>query len=344
MIVHYAEDPVLWKALNQADPVQNIPAGMFERIRASSSHPKILLRYFQAMRYAEALAPKIQALENEKAWRPLVDALTEELPYQEKQKRIHAASYASTRLTRWKRKSVKTYHQVMFGLFEASGRAIAEMRNPLHRKRVRRGTRHQLETLLQAGDILITRHDDALSNVFLPGFWPDSAFVIGSEEERQHLGVQMREGQAERAQPPIRILEAKKDGVRFRSLRETLAVDAFLVLRPEYRSEQARRQAIERALMHEGKLYDFEFDFTRSDRLVCTEVVYRTLEGHDGFHFDLQRKAGRITLPAETLLEQALKCGRFEVVAAAGLHGNLLHQGARAREIVDRTLQYDIPV
>jgi hypothetical protein len=116
-------------------------------------------------------------------------------------------------------------------------------------------------------------------------------------------------------------------------------VDAFLLLRPRYSSPQQQKEAVEHALQHEGKLYDFEFDFTRSDRLVCTEVVYRSLEGHDGFHFDLIRKAGRVTLPAEDLLRQALDSGRMDVIAVAGLKGNHFYEGTRAAGIVTRTLQ-----
>jgi len=38
-------------------------------------------------------------------------------------------------------------------------------------------------------------------------------------------------------------------------------------------------EATARGLTHEGKPYNFDFDFTRSGRMVCTQVVYRSYEG-----------------------------------------------------------------
>jgi len=52
--------------------------------------------------------------------------------------------------------------------------------------------------------------------------------------------------------------------------------------------------ALARGLSHEGKAYDFDFDFTRSDRMVCTEVVYRTYDGVGGMAFELKRRAVRL--------------------------------------------------
>ena len=43
-------------------------------------------------------------------------------------------------------------------------------------------------------------------------------------------------------------------------------------------SPEDLRDAIGRALSHRGKEYDFDFDFVTVDRLVCTELIFRTYD------------------------------------------------------------------
>ena len=66
-----------------------------------------------------------------------------------------------------------------------------------------------------------------------------------------------------------------KDGVKNRSLDSTFQNDAMIVIRPNL-SDSDLSETIDRASKHIGKPYDFDFDFTRSDRMVCTEVIYRS--------------------------------------------------------------------
>ncbi|MEX2607311.1 MAG: YiiX/YebB-like N1pC/P60 family cysteine hydrolase [Kiritimatiellia bacterium] len=340
VVNEFHDEPMIRTLLNQAEPLYAIPAGTLDLIYLSSTRPSTLLRYLRAARFAEQHAEKIDHLRDDPLTGPLVTCLQAEQPYIEIQKRQHAGAYARCRFHRIRSKPSRHYKAVMWGLFEASGRAIAEMRNPFHRKRVRRAARKRVFEILQPGDILITRHDDALSNLFLPGFWPHAALIIGTAGQRETLGVSCSEDRVQRSQPPICILEAKKDGVRFRSLRETLRVDAFMLLRPRFIDTGQQRECIERALAHEGKLYDFEFDFTRSDRLVCTEVVYRALGGKEGFHFDLLHKAGRFALPAEDLITQGLKSGFLDILLLYGLKGNQLVEGPRAEQLVRRSIRF----
>jgi hypothetical protein len=61
-----------------------------------------------------------------------------------------------------------------------------------------------------------------------------------------------------------------------------------------------------RAASHEGKGYNFDFDFLRSDRLVCTELVYRAFDGIGNVTIPLSERAGRPKLFAEDLLRGQL--------------------------------------
>ena len=105
------------------------------------------------------------------------------------------------------------------------------------------------------------------------------------------------------------------------------------MIRPKLDSGQIQ-QSLSRAITHEGKPYDFEFDFRRSDKLVCTEVVYRAYHGVGPIQFQLKPRAGRVCLSAEDLLDSAIDGTCFEVVAIYGVQGNRFATGDRAKELL----------
>jgi hypothetical protein len=162
----------------------------------------------------------------------------------------------------------------------------------------------EISPKLRPGDIFLERRNWFLSNAFLPGFWPHSALYIGTPEDLKALGIadhpEVKRRWAEYARlaldgEPHVILEAVSEGVIFNSATESMHADYVAVLRPRLTQEQIA-QAIVRAFSHQGKPYDFEFDFFTSDKLVCTELIYRAYEGM--IHFELVRIMGRDTLPA----------------------------------------------
>jgi len=157
---------------------------------------------------------------------------------------------------------------------------------------------------LRPGDILLERRTWCASNAFLPGFWPHAALYVGGIEDLERLGIADRPEVRSRLDQFLAqdadghshtVIEALAEGVIFSTLEHTLDADYAAVLRPRL-SDQELAEAVANAFRHHGKPYDFEFDFFTSDKLVCTELVYRSFSGL--VDFELEHVMGRDTLPA----------------------------------------------
>ncbi|GAB5560158.1 MAG: hypothetical protein SynsKO_18050 [Synoicihabitans sp.] len=180
----------------------------------------------------------------------------------------------------------------------------------------------ELRPMLQPGDVLIERRNWYLSNAFLPGYWPHAALYVGSPQDLVDLGLGNDPGVAawealgspvDEAGYAMRVIEAVSEGVIFTSLEHSVGeADAVVVLRPRVTQAQ-RRSAIARAFSHAGKPYDFDFDFFSSDRLVCTELVYRAYG--DMVELPLVEIMGRKTLPAINIVEAWAKGEDWDFVA-----------------------------
>jgi hypothetical protein len=164
---------------------------------------------------------------------------------------------------------------------------------------------------LKPGDILIERQNWFLSRAFMPGYWAHAALYIGTTNDLIRLGLdrdprvmsQWKQYAALDHQGHEHlILEAVPEGVRMTTLDHCIGVaDAAAVLRPRLGETQVR-EAIARAFSHLNKPYDFDFDFFSSDKLVCTELVYRCYDG--SVNFPLVDVMGRRTLPPTELVRK----------------------------------------
>ena len=98
----------------------------------------------------------------------------------------------AARLRTRARASVRTHVQrdllfrAMYGLQKAISRLLSEKYIQLgHRPALPPAIVEQLRPQLCPGDVLITRKEFALTNYFLPGFWPHAALYVGHETELQ---------------------------------------------------------------------------------------------------------------------------------------------------------------
>ncbi len=324
---------MLARKLDEASRGHGLPRKTFARMFRATTDPARLLQFRRAADFYEKHRSEIVLLGSDPGLLPIVRLLAEEEEWIERRHRDILRRRLEYGWFTFLRRHRSAWKKSVFGFFESSGRAVADLRQPGIKpsgapKRVSDEHRAKILRLARPGDIFLTRHDDALSNLFLPGFWPHAAFFLGSEAQREELGVGPPPGLARRARDPVVFLEAKKDGVRFRPVEDTLEVDAFVVLRPPLAGPELAA-VLQRGMGHEGKLFDFSFDFRNSDRLACTEVIYRAFHGAGEFGFSLVETGGRLCLPAEELIGQALEQG-FRVVAACGVGRDEIVTGTRA--------------
>ncbi len=315
---------IVRRKLNEPAPQFGIPAGVYDTVQHSLLGAQNAWHLYHAIRYFEEHQPQLRALAAASDLAPVmevIDRLRHRLD-------VSAAQFARARLRTRASQAVRSLHQdtlgrALYGLQKLSGNLLSD-------QYVRRGHQPQLpvaiadrvRAMLAPGDVLVVRKEYALTNYFLPGFWPHAALYLGDAAALEQLGVGAQDHVRPRwaklldaaSDEPRRVLEAMKDGVQIRTLGSPLASDSIVVLRPRLSSGEVA-QALARVLAHEGKSYDFDFDFRRSDRLVCTEVVYRAYDGVGPMRLPLVRRAGRPTLSGGDLIGMALERRHFHPMA-----------------------------
>jgi hypothetical protein len=320
----FKDNPIVRAKLNEPEPHFGVPPGVYDAVQSSLTSPRHAWHLYHAMRYLDEHGAELRRLADDPALAP-AHAVIERLGHRV---RVPAARYAKARARLHLRQTVAglprdLVTRAMYGLMKLSGNLVADRYTRWrHQPCVPEAVRAELCGLLLPGDVFICRKEHALTNYFLPGYWPHAALHLGDAAALRRMGLedhaQVRPRWARLlagdTSEPRRVLEAQRDGVWIRPLSSPLRSDALVLLRPRLDADQIA-EALARGLFHEGKPYDFDFDFTRSDRLVCTEVVYRSYEGVGGIQFALKRRTGRMTLAAEDLIEMALVRDGFEPVA-----------------------------
>ncbi len=312
-----AQASVTQRKLNEGSVAHRIPRKQYTEIFESFTDPTQARQMEKAMRLARNQRRLLHAMSNDPVVGEFVVRLRERERVLEPSRRRYLKLLMSYLVHTFRRRGASARQQTVFATLETGGRLASELRDRWSPCRVDDELRSRIQALLQPGDVLISRHERALTNLFLPGFWPHAALYIGSEDDRRRLEITIDEDRARRWCGDRQVLEALKDGVLFRPLEETLAVDAVAVIRPQLGPSDLA-QGIARVIAHEGKLYNFDFDFFRSDRLVCTEVVYRAYDGLGAIEIPLRERSGRPTLSAEDLLDLAFAGAGFEPVAVFG--------------------------
>ena len=343
----FDDRPVVRGKLNEPAPHFGIPEGLYDTVQSSLTNPAHTWHLYHATKYFDENRESLEGL----VAGTVMETLPQLIERLQVATDISLANYAMLRARVRARRVVDVIKddllsRALYGLQKSVSSAIANryvVRG--HQPGLPDEIERQLRDLLRPGDVLIVRKEHALTNYFLPGYWPHAALYLGTRDELIAAGF----GDREHVRPhwkhllecdddePSRVHEAMKDGVLVRSLSSPFASDAITVLRPRLELDEVF-DALARGMFHTGKSYDFDFDFSRADRLVCTEVVYRSYEGVGDIRFDLTRRAGRMTLSAEDLIGMAISGTHFDAVAtyAPPEYGEL-KTGSEATEVLKAT-------
>lgn len=345
----FDDRPIVRAKLNEPEPAFGVPAGVYDTVQKSLTDPRNAWDLHQAGRIIE---------QNEEAFRRLAQDRTELAPVMQlidqlrhrlsMSKGEYLAARAQLRSEEAIDKLAKQpFAALAYYLQQLAGCLVAEVYAlPRHQPRLPRRVCEQLRQLLSPGDVCVNRKSYAVTNYFLPGYWPHTALYLGRVGEMERMGL----SQHPNVQPlwcrlcdtiaddDHRVLESQKDGVLIRGLASPLRADGIAVIRPLLPRDKII-EALGRGLLHEGKPYDFDFDFMRSDRMVCSEVVYRSYEGVGEVRFELTQRAGRWTLSSQDLLQMALDRRHFQVVAVyTAAYRKRLVLGDQARQALAATL------
>ena len=324
LLTKVAYHTIIQRKLNEPFPEHRIRRKQYKKIYSALVLPANAIRIHQAHRLFKKKRNVIaQEIQSNKELVAVFDSLPKQERYIDLSWRRYFIAWIFCRKHAWLRRGASAQQKSKFAVLEYGGRFVSELMLP-RPKKVTTKIRNELAAMLRPGDIFITRHNQALTNLLLPGFWPHAALYVGYDIDRASFDNKPDKQYLNYWRGENCTFEALKDGVRFRSLQDTLNVDAFVVLRPNL-SNSLISEAIARVVTHVGKGYNFDFDFFRSDRLVCTELVYRAFDGIGGYQIPLAEHMGMKTVSAEDLLDLVLDTNWGKAIAIYGV-GEFKHR------------------
>lgn len=320
--------PVVRAKLNQPISDFSVPGGAYDTIQKSLSSSSHAWRLYQAREYWRLNESRIRAAAKMHGLEDLADLVE----WQSAQLDVSLKKFARFR---WRTRLDQMIRCVGRTLFLKPTYRVQKLSSSMmadvyvrrdHRPQLPTEIVKSLESVAMPGDVFLVRKEFAVTNYFLPGYWPHAALYLGTPEELQQLQVDAKVGdqrwstlQAAAISSPNPtgrcVLEAMKDGVNLRCWNSPLGSDSIVILRPRLSAAEIGG-SLARGLAHEGKSYDFDFNFGSSDRLVCTEVIYRAYDGVGEMDFPLIKRAGRPTLSGADLIDMALISKNFSVHAA----------------------------
>ncbi|MBY0413003.1 MAG: hypothetical protein K2Q18_02505, partial [Bdellovibrionales bacterium] len=138
---------------------------------------------------------------------------------------------------------------------------------------------NHLKATLNPMDIILEKSYFTATDKFIPGHYGHVALYLGTKAQLEEIGMwnhpkivpyqkDIEEGKT--------ILEAVRPGVRLSSVEDFSNIDEYTIIRKNenFDSYVQYYEQISRGMQQIGKPYDFNFDISTLNKIVCSELIY----------------------------------------------------------------------
>jgi hypothetical protein len=302
------EDGVLRRMLDDANPRHDLAPDSYRALLERSVHPNTLLRLAAGRAYLKVVGERVKDEPVFARVRAYLDQLDEMLDERPEGFLDNPLEYLE-----------RVAFDVWFPLQKNVTLGITAVHVPSREHFVCEAELRKAAGRLEPGDTLLMRREWHLTNLGIPGYWTHAALYTGTLEDidRYFAGTPELEGKPAseviRARYPdayrhmsesrSSVIEAVGAGVVLRPLEVSGVCDSLAALRPVI-SKADKLRAIQDALEHLGKPYDYEFDFATDGAIICSELVYKAYRRAGGLALEPELFNGRFLLSPNAFCEK----------------------------------------
>jgi hypothetical protein len=324
LVAEFADDPVATAEMNEAFYRSEIPRDTYyELARGMTTNRLSRLKRAGALVAKELADPTSQLARlaaSDASYRKLIE-LNKTLQIAAETRVRSALDTKGSSDPEAVRKTDESFGNELYAARSMLFKDVSRLKNPTAELiRFSDEQKAQVHQQLRPGDLILTYTAGYMSDVFIPGAFKHGITYVGSREQREQVGLKPKalpalapdardQLAAHVAQASLDngkqadMIEAVAEGVIFNNLAHIMDthVNRLLVLRPQLTAAE-RTDFLVEVFSYLGEEYDFRFDFADSTRQVCTEVIYRGIQGKGGIAFGLTVRAGHETVSADDIV------------------------------------------
>ena len=339
IVARFADDPLTIAQLNEAYYRSEIPFGSYDRMRVNATLPQLLISTSSIkVLYDKEMSDPHSAMSTLVHNAPEYAELISQIPalqnLAETRLQQVAQLFPSHRSTEiLAEKDAGLQHKTLYAIRAFLFKEVSRLKEPTaHVAVFSDAQKKKILSLLKPGDLILTYTAGYMSDVFIPGAFKHGITYIGTPDMRESIGLsatglppderfnieELAVNLQQSALPDgkqANMIEAVAEGVIFNDLEHIMDthINRMLVLRPRL-SDTERATFLIEVFSYLGDGYDFRFDFADASMQVCTEVIYRAINGKGGIDFVLTERGGHETLSADDIVNYHLDTEVFDFV------------------------------